>query len=81
LRYGGSNADPLRDRLVLGSLRTAVFLLLAGCLLRPVLLLSSAVPQRNVPASSRRFPQHAAATRRKLPARRRTPAFAIRPAV
>ena len=39
---------PLRDRLVLGSLRTAVFLLLAGCLLRPVLLLSSAVPQRNV---------------------------------
>jgi hypothetical protein len=37
-----------RDRLILGSLRAAVFLLLAGCLLRPVLLLSSAVPQRNV---------------------------------
>ena len=39
---------PLRDRLVLGGLRGLVFLLLAGCLLRPVLLLSSAVPQRNV---------------------------------
>jgi uncharacterized membrane protein len=38
----------LRDRLVLGSLRAAVFVLLAICLLRPVLLLSSAVPQRNV---------------------------------
>ena len=37
-----------RDRLVLGTLRAAVFLLLAVCLLRPVLLLSSAVPQRNV---------------------------------
>jgi hypothetical protein len=39
---------PLRDRLVLGTLRGAVFLVLAVCLLRPVLLLSSAVPQRNV---------------------------------
>lgn len=41
-------AAPLRDRLVLGTLRGAVFLVLAVCLLRPVLLLSSAVPQRNV---------------------------------
>ena len=39
---------PVRDRVVLGTLRAAVFLLLAVCLLRPVLLLSSAVPQRNV---------------------------------
>jgi len=39
---------PWRDRLVLGGLRALAFLLLAGCLLRPVLLLSSAVPQRNV---------------------------------
>jgi uncharacterized membrane protein len=45
---GLKTSAPLRDRLVLGSLRGAVLLLLAGCLLRPVLLLSSAVPQRNV---------------------------------
>ena len=45
---GVRTGKPLRDRLVLGALRTAVFLLVAGCLLRPVLLLSSAVPQRNV---------------------------------
>jgi uncharacterized membrane protein len=41
-------ARPVRDRLVLGALRAAVFLLIGGCLLRPVLLLSSSVPQRNV---------------------------------
>ncbi|HEV8613670.1 MAG TPA: hypothetical protein VGQ73_09160 [Gemmatimonadales bacterium] len=45
---GLKTSAPLRDRLVLGGLRGAVFLLLAGCLLQPVLLLSSAVPQRNV---------------------------------
>jgi uncharacterized membrane protein len=39
---------PIRDRLVLGALRAALFGLLGFCLLRPVLLLSSAVPQRNV---------------------------------
>ena len=39
---------PVRDRFVLAGLRAAVYLLLAGCLLRPVLLLSRAVPQRNV---------------------------------
>ncbi|NOT08017.1 MAG: hypothetical protein HOP28_07415, partial [Gemmatimonadales bacterium] len=37
-----------RDRGVIGALRGAVFLILGLCLLRPVLLLSSAVPQRNV---------------------------------
>jgi hypothetical protein len=41
-------SSPLKDRLVLGTLRAAVFALLGLCLLRPVLLLSSAVPQRNV---------------------------------
>ncbi|HEU5218119.1 MAG TPA: hypothetical protein VFU23_05635, partial [Gemmatimonadales bacterium] len=40
--------SPVKDRMVLGMLRVAVFALLGGCLLRPVLLLSSAVPQRNV---------------------------------
>jgi len=39
---------PRRDRAVLGALRVAAFGLLGICLLRPVLLLSSAVPQRNV---------------------------------
>src|SRR5678809_757889 len=39
---------PIRDRLVLGVLRAALFGLLGFCLLRPVLLLSSAVPQRNL---------------------------------
>lgn len=39
---------PGRDRAVLAVLRVAVFALLGVCLLRPVLLLSSAVPQRNV---------------------------------
>ena len=35
------------DRVVIGILRSLVFLLVAGCLLRPALALSSAVPQRN----------------------------------
>lgn len=39
---------PGRDRLVIGLIRGAAILLLVGCLMRPVLLLSSAVPQRNV---------------------------------
>lgn len=39
---------PVRDRFVLAGLRAAVYLVLAACLLRPVLLLSRAVPQRNV---------------------------------
>jgi uncharacterized membrane protein len=36
------------DRIVLATLRLLVFAILAGCLLRPALALSSAVPQRNV---------------------------------
>lgn len=39
---------PLRDRVVLGGLRLAALLLLIGCLLRPTVVLSSAVPQRNL---------------------------------
>jgi hypothetical protein len=45
---GIRTSRPGRDRIVLGALRTAAFLILAACLFRPVLLLSSAVPQRNV---------------------------------
>ena len=37
-----------RDRIVLASLRAAALALLAVCLLRPTLLVSAAVPQRNV---------------------------------
>ncbi len=37
-----------RDRIVLGILRASVFAVLAGCLLRPALALSHAIPQRNV---------------------------------
>jgi hypothetical protein len=36
------------DRVVIGAMRIAVFAVLAGCLLRPALALTSAVPQRNV---------------------------------
>ncbi len=36
-----------RDRWVLGTLRVAALALLVGCLFRPMLLLSAAVPQRN----------------------------------
>lgn len=45
---GLRTSAPGRDRLVLGVIRAAALLLLLGCLLRPVLLLSRAVPQRNV---------------------------------
>ena len=38
----------LRDRVVLGTLRTAAVLIVLGCLLRPGLVIASAVPQRNV---------------------------------
>lgn len=41
-RVGGT------DRVVLGAIRTAVFLLLGFCLLRPTLVLSRAIAQRNV---------------------------------
>ena len=36
------------DRVVLGALRLLVFAVIAGCLLRPALALTRAVPQRNV---------------------------------
>lgn len=39
---------PVTDRLVLGGLRVAVFALLGFCLLRPTLVLSRAIEQRNV---------------------------------
>lgn len=45
---GVRTATPRRDRVILGLLRGTACLILAACLLRPVLLLSSAVPQRNV---------------------------------
>jgi hypothetical protein len=45
---GVRTATPARDRALLGALRGLAYLVLAICLLRPVLLLSSAVPQRNV---------------------------------
>lgn len=45
---GVKTAAAGRDRTVLAVLRAGVYGLLALCLLRPVLLVSSAVPQRNV---------------------------------
>lgn len=44
-RVGASST--VRDRVVLGALRAAALLLVVGCLFRPMLLLSSPVPQRN----------------------------------
>jgi len=44
-RVGGTNS--VRDRLVLGALRGAALLLVVACLFRPMLLISSPVPQRN----------------------------------
>jgi uncharacterized membrane protein len=38
----------MRDRLVLGTLRLVALLLVIGCLARPTVVLSSAVPQRNL---------------------------------
>lgn len=39
---------PLRDRVVLGTLRLVALLLVIGCLFRPGLVIAAAVPQRNV---------------------------------
>ena len=39
---------PVRDRAVLGMLRTLAVLLVIGCLFRPGLVIAAAVPQRNV---------------------------------
>jgi uncharacterized membrane protein len=44
----GLRAVSRTDRIVLGALRAAGILILLGCLLRPTMLLSSAVSQRNV---------------------------------
>ncbi|HEY4101928.1 MAG TPA: hypothetical protein VGM20_13730 [Gemmatimonadales bacterium] len=57
------------DRIVLGALRLACFLVITGCLLRPALALTSAVPERNVLAvvlddsRSMRIPDVGAETR------------------
>ncbi len=46
--YARVRTLPKRDRLVLASLRALAVLLVLGCLLRPGLVIASAVPQRNV---------------------------------
>ena len=48
IMYRRVKGVPLRDRLILGALRLSALLLLVGCLLRPTVVLSSAVPQRNL---------------------------------
>ncbi|MES2307040.1 MAG: hypothetical protein V4558_16175 [Gemmatimonadota bacterium] len=48
VRSAGGLALQTRDRVVLGGLRAVAFIVLALCLLRPSLVLSRAVPQRNV---------------------------------
>jgi hypothetical protein len=51
---------PVRDRLVLGTLRALALLLVLGCLLRPGLVIASAVPQtQRVRRAARRLAQHA----------------------
>jgi hypothetical protein len=48
LSYAGVRGkSSRRDRWVLGALRVSALLVLVGCLFRPMLLLSAAVPQRN----------------------------------
>lgn len=46
--YRRVKAVSTRDRIVLTTIRTAAILLILGCLLRPTVVLSSAVSQRNV---------------------------------
>ncbi|MBL0169886.1 MAG: hypothetical protein IPP90_04005 [Gemmatimonadaceae bacterium] len=46
--YARVRSLSVRDRVVLGTLRTLAVLLVLGCLLRPGLVIASAVPQRNV---------------------------------
>lgn len=46
--YGGSRRVPLRDRIVLTTLRVALLLVVLACLFRPVLVVRAAVPQQNV---------------------------------
>ena len=45
---GGSRRVPLRDRIVLTTLRVALLLVVLACLFRPVLVVRAAVPQQNV---------------------------------
>ena len=46
--YARVRSVSVLDRLVLGALRSLAILLVLGCLLRPGLVIASAVPQRNV---------------------------------
>ena len=48
LTYRGVRAVSVTDRLVLGALRALGVIIVLACLLRPTVVLSSAVPQRNV---------------------------------
>ena len=48
LMYRRVQSIPLRDRFILGALRALAILLVLACLLRPTVVLSSAVPQRNL---------------------------------
>ena len=48
LMYRRVQSIPLRDRFILGALRALAILLVLACLLRPTIVLSSAVPQRNL---------------------------------
>lgn len=48
LRYRALTSLPVRDRVVLGSLRAGAVALVVLALFRPTLVVSSAVPQRNV---------------------------------
>ncbi|MEP6619878.1 MAG: hypothetical protein ABJE47_11195 [bacterium] len=48
LAYQRVRAVSVADRIVLGTLRIVGVLVVLGCLLRPTVVLSSAVPQRNV---------------------------------
>ena len=46
--YRQVRSVPLRDRIILASLRMLAVLLVLACLFRPTIVLSSAVPQRNL---------------------------------
>ncbi len=48
ISYRGSARVPVRDRLVLATVRAALLLLVLACLFRPVLVVRAAVPQQNV---------------------------------
>jgi uncharacterized membrane protein len=48
IMYRRVTTVPMRDRLFLGALRIAALMLIIACLFRPTMVLSSAVPQRNL---------------------------------